>query len=217
MAVLSPTRRARSADQKIERRQAILAAAAGQLHDVGFEAFSMGNLAKSLGLAKGTLYLYFRTREEVFLALFEVKIERWATSLATAMHTGITATDFCEAFFSTANEDSTLLPLLMRLNAVIEHNVSMEALVSAKRALRDLLARLASDVARALGLTLEQAMDVLSALAPLLIGAAQSDQGPALDDEDLPADVREFIDTFDAHRTFIPNACRIIRGIRAGQ
>ena len=33
-------------------------------------SFSMANLAKLAGVAKGTLYLYFATREEVFLALY---------------------------------------------------------------------------------------------------------------------------------------------------
>lgn len=211
------TRRARSADQKFERRQAILRTAHEHLVEVGFEAFSMGTLAKTMGFSKGTLYLYFRTREEVFLALCELKIATWASAIDEAMSPGMQDADFCEAFFATAHQDTTLLPLLMRLNAVIEHNVSIEALVIAKRSLRNRLAQLGACVAQSLGLTTEQSTDVLGALAPLLIGAAQTDQGPSLEDEKLPADVREFIDSFDAHRTFIPNACRIIRGIRAGE
>ena len=216
MAASAPNKRARSADQKSERRNAILAAADDHLRDVGFEAFSMGSLARIVGLAKGTLYLYFRTREEVFLCLSESKIDDWATALGDALRPGMKDVDFCEAFFRTAGEDATLLPMLMRLNTVIEHNVSIEALIVAKRSLRNRLGQLAADVARALALSPEQGMEVLGALAPLLIGAAQSDQGPSLHNEALPDDVREFIDSFDARRTFIPNAYRILAGIRAG-
>ena len=177
----------------------------------------MCSLAKAVGLAKGTLYLYFRTREEVFLALSEAKIDHWATAITRSLEAGMTDEAFCEAFFRTACEDVSLLPMLMRLNAIIEHNVSIEALVVAKRALRNRLDHLAAAVADTLGLSITQAMEALGALAPLLIGAAQSDQGPTLEAETLPDDVREFIHSFDAYRTFVPNARRIIRGIRAGE
>ena len=56
--------RARSAEQKALRRQAVLEAAEKYFNEVGYEAFSMAQLAKNTGVAKGTLYLYFNTREE---------------------------------------------------------------------------------------------------------------------------------------------------------
>lgn len=210
------TRRARSADQKVERRQAILEAADEHLRDVGFESFSMASLAKSLGLAKGTLYLYFHTREEVFLALSEEKIDRWANAIGAALTPGMTDSAFCEAFFQTAYADATLLPILMRLNIIVEHNVSIEALVSAKRMMRDRLTQLAVEAAQALQLSQAQGTEVFGVLPALLVGAAHYDKEPVLGAEDLPADVRDFMASFDAHQTFVPNACRIIRGIRTG-
>ncbi len=192
-------------------------AADRHLLEVGFEAFSMAKLAKRLGLAKGTLYLYFQTREEVFLSLTEIKMNTWADIFANAVHPDITDIEFSETLMTTAYADTMLLPMLLRLNTVIEHNVSIDALIASKRGLRNRLRQLAADVARALNLSTEQGLEVLNALAPLLIGAAQTDQGPSLEAEQLPADVREFIDSFDARQVFIPNACRIIRAIRAGE
>ena len=66
-SVVVINRRARSEEQKAQRRQAVLEAAETYFLDVGYEAFSMAQLAKRAGLIKGTLYLYFRTREELFL------------------------------------------------------------------------------------------------------------------------------------------------------
>ncbi len=211
------TSRARSIDQKLERRQSILDAAGRHLRDVGFEAFTMASLAKSVGLAKGTLYLYFHTREEVFLALCEAQIENWATAMEETLSPGMDDATFCEAFYSTAHVDQTMIPLMLRLNAIIEHNVSIDALVASKRAMRNRLGRLAQLSAEALGMTPDQAFEAIRALAPLLMGTAQSDQGPPLEDEDLPDDVRDFIDSFDARNTFLTNAGRIVRCIRAGQ
>lgn len=42
----------------------------------------MSELAQQLGLAKGTLYLYFETKEELFLVLLEHMLELWLTELA---------------------------------------------------------------------------------------------------------------------------------------
>jgi len=67
-----------------------------------------------------------------------------------------------------------------------------------------------------LGLEPDRAFELLRALAALLMGAARVEEGPALEDEALPEDVRQFIDGFDPHTTFFNNARRILAGIRAG-
>ena len=71
-------RRARTQDQKYFRRQQILEAAEQHFADVGYEAFSMVNLARLAGVVKGTLYLYFKTREEVLLTLYNQSLARWS-------------------------------------------------------------------------------------------------------------------------------------------
>ncbi|MDE1145332.1 MAG: TetR/AcrR family transcriptional regulator [Azospirillaceae bacterium] len=51
------------------RRQAILAAASALFQEVGFTAASMSELASRLGGSKATLYGYFRSKEELFVAV----------------------------------------------------------------------------------------------------------------------------------------------------
>jgi AcrR family transcriptional regulator len=58
-------RRARSA----ERRQAILTAALDEFSARGFEAARLDDVAKRAGVAKGTIYLYFRDKESLFQEL----------------------------------------------------------------------------------------------------------------------------------------------------
>ena len=80
-------KRARTQDQKHFRRQQILEAAEQHFHDVGYEAFSMASLAKLAGVVKGTLYLYFKTREEVFLTLYNRSLSRYSeTFLGSCQH-----------------------------------------------------------------------------------------------------------------------------------
>ncbi len=58
-------REARSA----ERRKAILDAALDEFAERGFEAARLDDVAKRAGIAKGTIYLYFRDKEALFQEL----------------------------------------------------------------------------------------------------------------------------------------------------
>src|SRR6185503_19816204 len=61
--------RAIAAEDKELRRGAIVAAAHAMVHRDPSASFSVDELARRAGLAKGTLYLYFGSREEVLLTL----------------------------------------------------------------------------------------------------------------------------------------------------
>lgn len=63
--------RAHTPEQKTERRSAILAAALEEFFESGFAAARMDRLAARAEVSKGTLYLYFASKEEVLLALHE--------------------------------------------------------------------------------------------------------------------------------------------------
>lgn len=54
------------------RAQAILAAAARVFARRGLESCTMDEIAREAGVAKGTLYLYFPSKQELFLAVFDL-------------------------------------------------------------------------------------------------------------------------------------------------
>jgi AcrR family transcriptional regulator len=64
-------RRARTDSAKDKRRQALLKAALDEFFEKGFAATRMDDIAGRAGLSKGTLYLYFGSKEELFQALME--------------------------------------------------------------------------------------------------------------------------------------------------
>jgi AcrR family transcriptional regulator len=206
--------RARREAEKAERRDAILAAAAALLRATGFEGFSMSVLARKSGIAKGTLYLYFETREEVLLALYVETLAAWSRALLAGLRDGMSDEDFVALFRATAVADPNFLTLRARLESVIEHNVSLERLVEAKRAMRALLGELAPRVERALGLGPGRGARLLVSLGALLLGAEQSSTGPALASLDLPPDVAEFMRLHGEMDLFRDNAPWIVAGIR---
>ena len=69
-ASASGKREARSA----ERREAILAAALDEFSARGFEAARLDDVAKRAGVAKGTIYLYFRDKESLFQELIRAML-----------------------------------------------------------------------------------------------------------------------------------------------
>lgn len=208
-------RRARTQEQKDFRRIEILDAAERHFRDVGYEAFSMANLAKLAGVVKGTLYLYFKTREEVFLTLHTRSLIRWSYVFTDQLSSVMTDHAYVSALYKTAVADGSFVPLLSRLEHVIEHNVSIERLIVSKRAFVERVDYIAEQTIPVLNITKAQALELVKTMGVLLVGATSTDRGPSLRGESIPPDVQALIDSFSSENLFIKNACRIITGIRA--
>jgi AcrR family transcriptional regulator len=130
-------RRARSDEDKQERRNAILSTAWRMYtRDPSFAAFTMAALAKQAGLAKGTLYLYFRTKEELFLALLESGFDAWFDVLDARLDGGegeLTAEGAAEVIVRSIRGRESLARLLSILPTIVEHNVDYDAALRFKR------------------------------------------------------------------------------------
>ena len=210
-------RRAVTDAQKQFRRQEILDGARAYFEASGYEGFTMTQLAGRLGIVKGTLYLYFPTKEAIILALYARALEDWCEAVKVKLATPIAGDDFVQLFYDTATADPILIPILTRLEHVIEHNISVELLVEAKRHFQACFEGIADKTQSALGLAPEQARELILTLGVLLSGASQSDQGPSLEGEVLPQDVLDFIDSLSSQRIFVTNGRRILAGIRGGR
>ena len=175
----------------------------------------MSHLAKKAGVAKGTLYLYFETREEIFLTLYEQSLIRWSQIFINDLPVSMSSKSYAQKLYSTAMADGTFLPLLIRLEHIIEHNVAIPRLISSKQIFIDQVDAIAEVTSIALTLNKPQAIEVVKTMGVLLIGATQGDQGPSLDNEELPKDVRDLIESFSSKPLFTKNAARIIEGIKS--
>ena len=74
-------RRATNPSAKEARSQQILAATAELLERWSYADITMDRIAERAGVAKGTLYLYFRTKEALFLSLYEDRLGAWYAEL----------------------------------------------------------------------------------------------------------------------------------------
>ena len=62
-------------EKKRQTRKAILEAAITLFETRGYEETSIEQLAKAAGIGKGTIYSYFRTKSEIFLAFCEEELD----------------------------------------------------------------------------------------------------------------------------------------------
>ena len=69
--------RATALEERAVRRKEILAAACELFGAWSYDDITMDRIADRAGLAKGTLYLYFPTKDALFLALYEERLWAW--------------------------------------------------------------------------------------------------------------------------------------------
>ena len=209
-----PTR-ARTNEQKSFRREQILAAAHTLLTETGYDGFAMAPLARRADVAKGTLYLYFTTREEVLLALCTRYVDQWIEALRPELRAGMTDGDYAEHFFATAYGVENLMCLIARLEQTIEHNVAIDRFIETKRTFQQQIELIAVPMSTALAIDVETSLALLQSLLVLLVGTAVTDQGPNVAEESLPEDVRNLVNQFSARPLFVNTARHIIAGVRA--
>lgn len=133
--------RARREEDKQARRDAILEVAAGLLGRRQFSAITMAEVARRCGLAKGTLYLYFRSKEELFLATLERQLADWFDEVGQSMmRTGsLDPERFGQMMANSVAQRETLADLLTILHTVLERNIDPDTALAFKRMLRDKL------------------------------------------------------------------------------
>lgn len=71
--------------QRQEREASILQAAQDVLVEKGFHEMSMDEIAASVGIAKGTVYLHFPSKEDLVTALFERDIRQLMEAVEAAI------------------------------------------------------------------------------------------------------------------------------------
>lgn len=178
-------KRARSAEQKDLRRHEILAAAAQLYATRRLEAISMQDIARAAGLAKGSLYLYFETKEELYLTLLESSLQQWLAQLdawllaqTSPLHAAALATELARSL----QRHPMLVRMLAILHTVLEHNLDRVRIAQFKHFLLRTLSHTASLIEQKLPRLLPgQGLQLLLRIDALVIGLQHlSDPAPAV-------------------------------------
>jgi len=170
------TKRARSDTAKSNRREVILDAAFSLFQKSAFDEISIAEIAKEAKLAKGTLYLYFQTKEEAFLALEQREFWRWLTWLESELGGSgpISLKEFAAEFVMSLKKHPELPRLFSILHAVLEHNLSEDTLLNFKLELTTWMKKLASVLSHRLeGFQEEELIPLMGRTYAVMIGLYQ--------------------------------------------
>ena len=130
--------RARQEEDKEFKRQSILDAAETLLNLGKYTLPSASEIATEAGMAKGTLYLYFRTKEEIYLALLAEGFANWLETIKDELKTAdptIKATLGSYSLFCAKNPKIIFLASLSP--AILELNISEDMAYRFKKKLAD--------------------------------------------------------------------------------
>jgi AcrR family transcriptional regulator len=146
---LSITCRARDDAQKLARRQELLDAGWALFRDDGEQLPSVSQITRKAGLAKGTFYLYFKTKEELYIELFKEAFERVFFSLQRDLDDeAIELEILIDHFVHYVCKDEALIRLGAVFNGVLENHAEEEVLLRFKMRMVKLVMDTATLVSR---------------------------------------------------------------------
>ena len=125
--------RAVLAEDKQERQQALLDAAERLLRRSPERIANVAEVADEAGLAKGTVYLYFPSKEELLLALHERQIDRFfAALMGLVAGAAVTIDDMLALTRTHMVDEPTFLPLATRCFGIMGTEVPRDVAAAFK-------------------------------------------------------------------------------------
>jgi len=159
---------------KKERFEALLSSGALLFASQEFDDVSMAEIAKGAGLAKGTVYLYFETKEALFLQLLSDEMRAWFDNTAATLTGPVSeASEVVQIIASTLSGRPLLPRLLGLLHPILERNVDDETLFAFKSRLLELTTNAADLFERVLDLQAGMGISLTLWMHALTIGLAQ--------------------------------------------
>lgn len=203
---------------KERRRRDLLVAALRLLERQPYETITMSAVAAAADVAKGTTYLYFPTREALFLALLAEHYEAWFDALDAYPGDGAsTAEDWAGWVAAELSARPLFLRLVALLHVVLEANVPVADVLAFKRKLAARVDTTGATLDRTLALAPGQGMQLLLWLQAAVPGLAQMAAPPPALNQALRDDtaLAGFLIDFSTELRALLRA--LIRGLQAAR
>ncbi|MGW4125100.1 TetR family transcriptional regulator [Nocardia sp. NPDC004711] len=160
----TPPLRARSAEAKQQREQAILDAARTLAGERSVREVTLTDIAAAVGMHKSAMLRYFETREQIFLALTAEGWRDWSAEVGTRLGESVDRDPGAIAFALASSLVARPLfcDLLAQAPMNLERNVSLETAYAFKTEVLADVATLATALRQLLPITEIAATDVVS-------------------------------------------------------
>ena len=138
-----------------QRREEIVNACESLYQTMSFKDITLKEIGNATSFSRPTIYNYFETKEEIFLALFQREYDRWNAALEAVLreNESLTKAELADRLARTLEARAQLLKLLSMNNYDMEANSRQELLTSFKASygksmdnLRAILAKFCPDM-----------------------------------------------------------------------
>ncbi len=123
-----------SAERTNARKEEIISAAESLYQKKGFKDITIQDIARETSFTRTSIYNYFETKEEIFMALLQKEYERWVEELDTVIktHTEMGRDDVADVLAVSLENRKLLLKLMSMNHFDMEENSRLERLVEFK-------------------------------------------------------------------------------------
>lgn len=122
-------------EQITQKREEIVSACEQLYQTMNFREITLKEIGSITSFSRPTIYNYFETKEEIFLALFQKEYDRWNEALAAILNGNerLTKAELSEKIASSLAGREQLLKLLSMNNYDMEANSRQELLTAFKQ------------------------------------------------------------------------------------
>lgn len=125
----------RGSEELTNARKAEIINACAKLYDIkNFKQITLKEIGEKTSFTRTSIYNYFQTKEEIFLALLQQEYEKWIDDLNEMLHNNKTmsAEQFADSLARSLEKRERLLKLMSMNHYDMEANSRMENLVAFK-------------------------------------------------------------------------------------
>ena len=157
----------------------IINTAAGFFAERGVRGTSLGDIAKQLGISKGTLYYYYPTKQDVVDTVAERvlrqigdRIFAWVDTISRDVDPTVALEDLCDALLG----ERELLRVFIAINGSAEEGSDLEAMLD--RAMGEWNVMLEVGILRMQPAVADRMKRILAAILPFMCGLAAMNADP---------------------------------------
>jgi TetR/AcrR family transcriptional regulator len=174
--------RAISEKDKLKRKEKILKTAWKLYKETEGKLPSVSLIAQKTGLSKGTVYLYFKTKDEIFLQLFMYQLREWHVSVASKLQSRkgkISVAEFAKILTDYVVKNPLLLKMGSIVRGVLEENTDERVIIDNRMQIARLLESCGQISCQIFpGLTVDQAAKIHLRIYALIFGLWQITSNP---------------------------------------
>ena len=123
-----------SAELTVARKEEIVTACAELYRTMSFKDITIKEIGSATSFTRTSIYNYFQTKEEIFLALLQREYELWIHRLnqIQSEHDSMTRAEFADALAHSLEERENLLKIMSMNHYDMEENSRIERLIEFK-------------------------------------------------------------------------------------